>query len=241
MRTSWFCRRVGSTLCFRRQLRQSSVRRIHNKRRASRPDSGCTPIEPKVVVEARCAIFSPVHLVTRRGHLRGPSQQTRIPIENVLFETGRLLLCQEFLIRLIPRAFERRDRAVVPDTLQVRVPPWHPDPGRRLRGREQRRDRHRGDGEIHDDVTSTDHLILLTQRVRFRLRHPTPRLRRLHTGFRCKCPDLPTHHARTETGAHVLVEHDNDRPLESGNRINRRSGPTGRQRCRRQQELPSAE
>ena len=73
-----------------------------------------------------------------------------------------------------------------------------------------------------------------------------PDFQNLHRNKRSLTLDLKTEEGQEVLGklidgADVLVEHDNDRPLESGNRINRRSGPTGRQRCRRQQELPSAE
>ena len=140
----------------RRQGGQPPVRRIDDYRRAPR---GCRAIvEPQIVVEARCPVLSPVHVAAGVRSPRGPVQQALIIGDPLLLEVGRLFVRQKLLGRQLFRTFHRRDGAVVPDPLQIRIAPRRAGRFRRLRRSEQWRQRHDREHDEHRNDTSMNHL-----------------------------------------------------------------------------------
>src|SRR6185369_6755842 len=112
--TSAPCGNLGIELllAFRRQRRQSAIFRIDDQRRAT---NRCTAVPPELVIgqrEIRILVLRPVISGCATVGLR----------VEVLF----LLFAEQFFFAGGARALERRDRAVVPGALQIRISPGCP-------------------------------------------------------------------------------------------------------------------
>ena len=134
-------RRLGAHPRVIRQGRQPSVRRVHDERRAPRPDGGRSPIQPEVVVEAGRSVRPPVDLIARGGRLGRAIQEPLVALESLPLQCRRLLLGQEGLVAQLHGPFERCERPVVPRPLEIGMAPGRPEV-RRVRGLSCGRHRH---------------------------------------------------------------------------------------------------
>ena len=142
---------VRAALPLLRQRRHAPVRRIDDQRRAPRLDHVGAAVHPEVVVGADAA--------ARLGAAGRRLPELDVAGHGRLLAARRLFLGQELLITELLGPLQRRDRAEVPDPLQIRRAPRRP--GRLvLPDRRRRQQGHQRQRRQHGYETSSSHLNL---------------------------------------------------------------------------------